>query len=78
MALVRRTAAPIADLERDVAPRGREQWVADLAVGRHFDATPGGSGTVAHAGRGGGDLRPPRQRTQPQRSQHHFDRIDRP
>jgi HEAT repeat protein len=31
MALVRRTAAPIADLERDVAPRGREQWVADLA-----------------------------------------------
>jgi HEAT repeat protein len=31
MALVRRTAAPIADLDRDVGPRGQEQWVADLA-----------------------------------------------
>ena len=31
MALVRRTATPIAGLERDAAPRGREQWVADLA-----------------------------------------------
>lgn len=31
MALVRRTAAPIVDLEPNVAPRGREQWVADLA-----------------------------------------------
>jgi HEAT repeat protein len=31
MALVRRTAPPITDPERDVASRGREQWVADLA-----------------------------------------------
>lgn len=31
MALVKRTAAPIAELERDDAPRGQKQWIADLA-----------------------------------------------
>jgi HEAT repeat protein len=31
MALVRRTAAPIPEPERDNTPRGQEQWLADLA-----------------------------------------------